>query len=193
MPVQALIERAVAIRRPNVTWETVSEGTAFLVTDIAAERLITISAEADAILCASQLLSQRISLTRPPEVVPGFVTLLAQMTAAAGSATHHVPVPDGRIVARASRSRAVGGDGELLFVTIDHQRPREVEIIGRLMELDLTPLQRRIALHAARGGERGACAELFDVSREALKKHLRPIFDATGTTMWQALSEPWPC
>jgi hypothetical protein len=37
------------------------------------------------------------------------------------------------------------------------------------------------------GGQRADCHERFGVSTEALKKHLRTIFEATGAANWLEL------
>jgi DNA-binding CsgD family transcriptional regulator len=55
------------------------------------------------------------------------------------------------------------------------------------MGLDLTPMQREVAAFAFNGGERKDCADALRVSPEALKKHLRAVFDATGSSRWNDL------
>jgi len=55
--------------------------------------------------------------------------------------------------------------------------------------LPLTFLQERIALHAMQGGKRADCEDRFGVSTEALKKHLRTVYERTGTSSWLELRE----
>ena len=54
--------------------------------------------------------------------------------------------------------------------------------------LPLTYLQKRIALFAILGGGRSACEADIGVGPEALKKHLRTIFECTGATQWSELA-----
>jgi DNA-binding CsgD family transcriptional regulator len=74
------------------------------------------------------------------------------------------------------------------MVTLDVETPTDVAAVEYLMTFRLSPLQREIALFAMLGGERSECATEFGVSSEALKKHLRAIFDATGTVKWPDLA-----
>lgn len=60
--------------------------------------------------------------------------------------------------------------------------------VDRVSALPLTPLQRRIALFTMGGGERAECGARFGVSAEALKKHLRAIYDASGAANWLELA-----
>ncbi|MBS3927428.1 MAG: hypothetical protein KGZ55_01835 [Sphingomonadaceae bacterium] len=50
-------------------------------------------------------------------------------------------------------------------------------------------MQERIALHAMQGGKRADCEDRFGVSTEALKKHLRTVYERTGTSSWLELRE----
>ncbi len=190
-PVRALIGHAVATQRADVRWRSSASGNAHLITDAAGTRLVAINAEAEAILMASHLLRQQVSMTQQPETAPGFATLLAcAMAAGEPAPCAHVPVTDGRIAARASRTRSVDtGLGPLMHVALDLQTAVDVLMIDAVMELPLTPLQREIALLGMRGRARGDCAALFGVGAEALKKHLRAIYDATGTARWIELAD----
>ena len=102
-----------------------------------------------------------------------------------------LPIADGRLVARASALRAIDrarGDVDRMLVTLDVETPTDVAAVEYLMNYRLSPLQREIALFAMLGGERSDCAREFGVSQEALKKHLRAIFDATGSAKWADLT-----
>ena len=66
---------------------------------------------------------------------------------------------------------------------------RDVLAAERLSTLPLTLLQKQVALFAAQGGLRTDCEDRFGVSQEALKKHLRTIYDVTGVANWTGLRE----
>ncbi|MBX3565572.1 MAG: hypothetical protein KF730_13465 [Sphingomonas sp.] len=189
-PVRTLISHAVATQRAEAGWRSSASDNAHLITDAGGTRLVAINPEAEAILMASHLLRQHVSMTHQPETAPGFAILLARaMTKGDPGPSAYVPVADGRIVARASRTRAVNsGLGALMYVALDLQTPIDVLMIDTVMQLPLTPLQREIALFGMRGGARGDCSALFGVSPEALKKHLRAIYDATNTARWSELA-----
>jgi hypothetical protein len=61
----------------------------------------------------------------------------------------------------------------------------------RLSVLALTLLQKQVALFAAQGGLRIDCEERFGVSQEALKKHLRTIYNVTGVANWAGLRDQY--
>ncbi len=188
VPVQRLMRRAVADQRAGVRWRSLGSGAAHLITDPSGTRLVAINDEAEAILKAGHLLRQHVSMTGAMEVAPGFATLLAHALASGAPATACIAVPDGRIVATASKTRRVELGEDLMFVALDLQVAVDVLVVDYLMALALTPLQKRIALFAARGGSRLDCGAAFDVGPEALKKHLRAIFDATGAARWTGLA-----
>jgi len=187
LPVQLIVQRAAASHGDAAKWQAMSNGTAHLVTDIAASRMHTINAEAESLLMASHLLQQRITMTQPPRIVPGFITQLADMLAIMPNPVMCVPVTTGRIVARASKTRSLsGGDGEeaMMFVSLELEAAVDVMLVEHIMALPLTSFQREVALYAMQGGLRSECETEFGVSAEALKKHLRAIFAATGATKW---------
>lgn len=188
---QPFIQAAAANDGDAVAWYPVTWGTAHLVTDIDASTIHTINAEAEALLMKSHLLQQRIAMTQPPRIVPGFVKQLSDQLAGASHAVMHVPVATGRIVARASRTTSLGGsDGEkeMMFVSLELEAAINVKLVAEVMALPLSTLQRQIALYAMQGGSRADCEAEFGVRDEALKKHLRAIFAATNTTKWIELA-----
>ena len=75
-----------------------------------------------------------------------------------------------------------------LLVELSFHRPRRMEVVRRVLSLPLSPLQREIALLAGLGHARADCVAEIGVGPEALKKHLRVIFSATGAQDWDSLS-----
>lgn len=189
-PVQSLMERALRERSSRATWRTVSDATAHFITSLDGGRLLSIGPEAERVMMQSHLLGQNLSMTSLPRQAPGFARMLAAQMAGRQTLRTTMPVTDGRLVLNASRSRLLADeldDDEAMFVAVELQVAEEVRVIDRLMELELTPLQRRICLFAAMGGARESCADHFAVSAEALKKHLARIYRETGVGRWTDL------
>ena len=74
-----------------------------------------------------------------------------------------------------------------ILVTLTYQKSAAIDIVRSISELGLSPLQSRIAMFAATGGSRIECAVHHQVSKEALKKHLREIYAAFRCLDWQEL------
>ena len=74
-----------------------------------------------------------------------------------------------------------------MLVTLVLQQPRAARVVREISALGLSPLQGRLALYAAAGGQRAACAQQHQISAEALKKHLRQLYAACGVQEWSAL------
>ena len=79
-----------------------------------------------------------------------------------------------------------GGDAHWL-IEVQLQRPRQIEVIRRVLAWKLSPLQREIAMLAGLGRPRADCLVRLGVSAEALKKHLRAIFAESGAHDWASL------
>lgn len=77
---------------------------------------------------------------------------------------------------------------ERILVTVEFQKPAALDVVRSITQLDLSPLQSRIAMFAAAGGSRIDCADHHGVSKEALKKHLREIYAASRCADWQELT-----
>ncbi|MBT2186875.1 hypothetical protein [Sphingobium nicotianae] len=189
-PVRQLMQHAIAAHKQHARWTSKDGDYGHFVTDLSGQRLLAINAQAEAILTTSQLLFQNVSTTRINRA-PSFAAALAQIVAQTGRATIHLPVPDGRLVAEASEMRLIEASGadspRGLFVKLGIEVAAEVRAVHYLTGLPLTPLQRRIALFAMLGGHRADCHDHFSVSGEALKKHLRAVFEATGAANWLEL------
>lgn len=75
-----------------------------------------------------------------------------------------------------------------VLATLELRTPQRLHLVQRLMELQLSPLQREIALLAGVGGRRVDCEETIGVSKEALKKHLKTIYRTLDVADWNALA-----
>jgi hypothetical protein len=190
-PVQRLMEAALGADESTVKWQVVGDGYGHFITDLSGQQLIAIDPEAEAVLMASHLLRQKVSMTQQATIAPSFAAILAQQIAGSEAATLNLPVANGRLVARASRTRMIAtdnADGAMMHVALHLETAANVLAVEYVMRLTLTPLQREIALFAITGGQRADCPTEFGVSEEALKKHLRPIFAATGAARWVDLA-----
>jgi DNA-binding CsgD family transcriptional regulator len=190
-PLQPVIGCAVAHERPDARWQRVGTGAAHFVTALDGRTLCIIDPEAEMMLKRSHLLHENFSMTRQVDEAPGFALPLSQMLAAGVPATMSLAIANGRIVARARRTRALAGSRgaeELMFVVLDHMMSFDVLCIQYLARRNLSPLQLRIALFGMQGGERGACAEALGISTESLKKHLAIIFEVVGAGKWTDLA-----
>jgi len=67
------------------------------------------------------------------------------------------------------------------------QRPYQIEMVQRIVEMPLTPLQREIAVLAGLGHARADSLALTGVSNAALKKHLGTILDVAHASDWEDL------
>lgn len=188
--VQPLIQSAVAQVPNMVRWRGLSSRTAHFITDAAGRELRSIDAEADQTLAASHLLSQNVAAQPPLRDAPGFAEQLAAMLATQEQAEMSVAVAGGRLLARATWSRIIsaGTVEPQILVAIDRQVCTPVLVANYVATLPLTYLQKRIALFAILGGERSACEADIGVGPEALKKHLRAIYECTGTAQWSELA-----
>lgn len=191
-PLRILLERALQAERPEVVWRSQGSRTAHYITDISGEHLLAINPEAEAMLNRAHLLRQNVPMAGSLRAAPAFSRQLAAMLAQGAPAELPLPVIGGRLVVRASPSKRIveGGDDELqMFVSVDLEAAVDVLAVERLAALPLTLLQKQIALFGAQGGLRADCEARFGVSQEALKKHLRAIYDVTGVGTWAGLHE----
>ena len=188
--VQPLLQSAVAQVPHMVRWRGLSSRTAHFITDAAGRELRSIDAEADRTLAASHLLSQNVAAQPPLREAPGFAAQLSAMLATQEQAEMSVAVAGGRLLARATWSRIIsaGEAAPQMLVTIDRQVCTPVLVANYVAALPLTFLQKRIALFAILGVERSSCEAEIGVGSEALKKHLRTIFECTGAPQWSELA-----
>lgn len=191
-PMRLLLERALNAEHQDVVWRSQASRTAHYITDVSGQHLLAINPEAEVMLNRAHLLRQNLPMAGRLRAAPAFSQQLAAMLAQGAPAELRLPVIDGRLVVRASPSRRIveGEDDELqMFVSVDLEAAVNVLAVERLSALPLTLLQKQIALFGAQGGQRAACEDHFGVSQEALKKHLRTIYDVTGVASWAGLHE----
>lgn len=187
IPIRALMQTALAADDAGVQWQGVGDGLGHFITDGEGRTLIAIHPDAEIFLKESHLLNQNVAMTGAVAEAPSFASSLAAQLALAPTATLHLPIANGRLVARASPTRVVrgyGGGGALMHVALTREVARNALAVEYLMTRPLTPLQREIALYAMTGGRRGDSEAEFGVSDEALKKHLRAIFAVTAANRW---------
>jgi hypothetical protein len=194
-PVQALAEHAARADESQQVWRKVGEGLGHFITDISGRTLVAIDPEAESFLKDGHLLLQNVSMTGPVNDAPSFAWSLAEQLAVQATSSVTLSVANGRLVARATRTRTVRSGEvmpEMMHVALHREVATNVLAVEYLMNLSLTPFQREIALFAMTGGARSDCSAELGASDEALKKHLRPIFAATGATRWADLSALMP-
>ncbi len=190
-PVQQMLQRAISDQHGTVQWRSLNQTAAHLLTDTQGQELLAIDAEAERILMSSHLLRQRISMAGPMDAAPGFV-LHWLHNSPLGTRRCTSRSPTAALSRRPHRARGLDSGRNvttLLSVSLDLQAAADVLMVNWVSGLPLAPKQRRIALFALRGGSRSACGEAMGMSDETLKKHLRPIFQATGTARWSELAE----
>ncbi|QNN57931.1 hypothetical protein H9K76_03370 [Diaphorobacter ruginosibacter] len=73
------------------------------------------------------------------------------------------------------------------LLTLQLQRPRQIDVVRRVVDLPLTPLQREIAVLAGLGHARSDSLALAGVSNAALKKHLSAILEVASASNWDEL------
>ena len=188
-PVQRLISLAIQGAKTGATWRAVSNDPAQFITNNSGDTLIAIDDEAERLLQESGMLTKTLSMSQQLYQAPGFAQSLAAALLKGLSATLHLPVANGRLVATATlvRPRTRDGTGEMMSVSLRSEVSLHVLAVERLMSLSLTPFCREIALFGIKGGARGECEAEFGVSAEALKKHSRAIYDALDIERWADL------
>lgn len=184
---------ALATRTPGGSphWRSNTARTMHLIADSTGTELLSIDAECEMVLTEAHLLRQRIPMLGGMTRAPGFCADLAGKLHRGEPAELDLPIANGRLHLSASLGMMRSGSepNRYLMVAIDRQEPLEVRAVAYLCALPLTFLQKQLALFAMQGGKRGDCEERFGVSSEALKKHLRAVYEATGAVGWSELRE----
>lgn len=102
-----------------------------------------------------------------------------------------LPVPRGLLALHTSPLHAgtqpTAQDAAHWLLTLQLQRPRQIDVVRRVVELPLTPLQREIAVLAGLGHARADSLALTGVSNAALKKHLGAILEVANVGNWDEL------
>lgn len=186
------LQRAIEISLPPDAWQGLGSQHGHLLLDGTAQRIVLMNDPAlDLLRNAGQRgMGWREGI--PPKTPPPWVQrLLAQP-----DRPLHLPVPGGVLVAQVhpmhAPSPAMAGPGggapPHLLVALSLKRPMRMDVVRRVLALQLSPLQREIALLAGLGHARADCVSRIGVSPEALKKHLRAIFTVTATRDWDDLA-----
>lgn len=186
------LRRALQVNASGAAWSGAQAHSGHLLISADGELVEMISAEALSLLQSALLMGQdfyRLKLLQRP---PRFMrTLCAELRDAAEcSARMQIDVAGGAFFITATWMSGVavaGTGGRSILVTLEHRLTSAVPVASAIVGLQLSPLQSRIAMYAAGGGRRADCSAHHKVSTEALKKHLREIYAATGAADWDAL------
>lgn len=181
------LQRAIERNMPTDVWRGLETQNGHLLLDLASQRIALIDETARTLLRNAGQRGMGWNRDLPTDRLPPFIGRLM----AASDRTLHMPVPGGVLLARAHTMQSPDDPGHAshhLLVELAFQRPLRMEVVRRVLSLSLSPLQREIALLAGLGHARADCVAQIGVGPEALKKHLRVIFSATGTRDWDSLS-----
>lgn len=177
------LQRAIEDAHSPDDWRAHIDRAGHVLLDDACQRILMMDAEAAAILSAANL--RGVGQRPRPETPPDFFRRLDART----GRSLRLPIPGGALVASARALRApCGGTPGSVLVNLNLERPHRMEVVQRVLSLRLSPLQREIALLAGLGHPRSDCGPVIGVSAEALKKHLRAVFAATGASDWKSLA-----
>lgn len=192
--IEPYLHRALTSAREGAIWGAPASRTGHLLVGQGGRQLLMFSGEADALLKACTLVGQDVRLSGPLQVVPRFVRDLCVQLEASGQSTVHrlLDIPVGRLSIAAHRLQApsphMATSPVQTLVTLALVQPPRLQVVQRVLELGLSPLQREIALLAGVGGLRPDCERVIGVSNEALKKHLKAIYRTVGVTGWDGLA-----
>lgn len=186
------LQRAIEISLPPDAWHGLGAQNGHLLLDGSGQRITLMSDPAMALLRNAGQRGMGWRQGTPPEVPPPFVQQLLTQP----QRPLHLPVPGGVLVVQMHPMSApahagpvtAGSTPDQWLVELSLKRPQRIEVVRRVLSLSLSPLQREIALLAGLGHARADCVAQIGVGPEALKKHLRAIFAATGTRDWDSLA-----
>ena len=165
-------------------------------------RIKMINEQGAALLRLTKLFDQGVLLVKPMTVPPLFIKhLCLQLAGGTDSiAESRLEVIGGSLLMTASwlQSAPITIDqqtsGEYappfkdsILVQLAYITPVAIRLSRNISQLGLSPLQGRIAMFAATGGSRIECAVHHQISKEALKKHLREIYAASRCLDWHEL------
>lgn len=194
--VEPYLQRAVINEMADVDAASANQRTGHLLLDETGQQLFMLSGDAQVLLQRCTLVGQDVRLTASMQVVPRFLRELCQSLSASGQSTERrvLDIPGGWLVLTAHRLQAAQMEPAHLarpvqiLVTLAQMTPPRLQVVQRVLALNLSPLQREIALLAGAGGVRADCERRMGVSREALKQHLKTIYRVAGVSGWEALT-----
>ena len=157
-------------------------GTGHIVLDTCGQRPVLADAAALALLQGARL--RGLGVLGPHSALPPD---LAQRLGLRPGGASRIPVPHGLLLAQAHELLAPAGDAAQLLIKLQLQRPRQIDVVRRVLQLPLSPLQREIAALAGLGHVRADATTLTGVGDAALKKHMRSILAVAGASDWQEL------
>ena len=99
-----------------------------------------------------------------------------------------IPVPRGVLDIGMQRLNPMANGSGQWLLSLQMQRPRQIDVVRRVLALPLSPIQREIAALAGLGYARSDCTDRTGVGPAALKKHLRDILEMVGASDWEDLS-----
>jgi DNA-binding CsgD family transcriptional regulator len=158
-------------------------GTGHVVLDASGQRPMLADATALALLQGARL--RGLGMLQAGAALPP--DLARRLNVQPGGASH-IPVPRGLLLAQAHALLAPTGATAQWLITLQLQRPRQIDVVRRVLALPLSPLQREIAALAGLGHARAEASARTGVGEAALKKHMRAILEAAGAGDWQELS-----
>lgn len=191
--IEPYLHRALTSVSETSAWSVPASRTGHVLLGSGGQQLLMLSGEAEALLKSCTLVGQDVSLTGPLRMAPRFPRDLCARLEAAGQAVERrvLDIPVGRLAIACHRLHAPGmhaGTPGQILVTLELVHPPRLQVVQRLLELKLSPLQREIALLAGVGGLRLECERVIGVSNEALKKHLKTIYRVAGVSGWDGLA-----
>lgn len=179
------LQRAIEKCRPPENWRTQTGSSGHVLLDLSGQTILMMDADAAIILRQANLRGLGWCRDCPPQAAPEF---FRRLDANSGQPLR-LPMPGGALVASARPMHSLGGDPPSVLVNLAVEHPLTLDVIQRVLSLKLSPLQREIALLAGLGHPRADCGPIIGVSSEALKKHLRVAFAATGARDWDSLAK----
>jgi hypothetical protein len=183
------LQQAIASPVTEQVWNC-SARRGHMLVDVSGERLAMLDEDAELLLKMCTLVGQEISLCGPIRSPPRVVRELCAQLQGRAIVRQTLPIPGGRLEVTARRLMAPAPENgaEQVLVTLELEEPRRLETIDRVLALDVSPLQQKIAFVAALGGSRGDSLSATGISNEALKKHLAAIYAAAGVDSWEKLT-----
>ncbi len=188
------LERALSPARNESIWRGDTGSGAHMLVDILGQQILMCSEHAEALLARVNLVGAGLTLTGKLLVPPTFVRNLCERLRPGKPGmpppTCSFSVPGGRLQATAVLLHAphpAGSSSSQVLVLLEFLRPASLDMVRKVVALEISPLQREIALAAGLGHSRGDCVTTIGVSTEALKKHLRVIYAAAGVGTWEEL------
>lgn len=183
----APLRRALSGNGRAAQWEpTPLKGHALV--DASGQTLLMMSEAAQQILQKTNSVGEDIQLEGPITTPPRFMRHLCSDIAAGREARGFVAIPDGRLVITPEQLHTPVGGRSAILMTMQIERPRNLRLVERLLDLALSPKQRGIMLEAALGHARSEVAARTGTGTEAMKKHLGAIYQATGAHSWEAMA-----